>query len=409
MRLKNILFLLLQLFCLNIFCTNTDTLSSGETKSSDLITNETPTGDYLSISLDSTLLINTEKIVHSKLRMSLSPQNKLIYDRLRRLDNSSPMDFTYNKYTQFYIDRYLGRDVKLISRMLRISEYYFPMMEQQLDKFQIPLELKYLSIVESALNPKARSRSGATGLWQFMYPTGKEYGLEVTSYIDERQDPLKSTIAACKYFTKLYDMFGDWNLVLAAYNGGPGYLSRLIAKKELNDFWELRQYLRKETQGYVPKFIAVAYVMTYHKEHMIEANDLSLGIVERDTISFKEHSPYNLISEMFCVSKETINYLNPSFKKEILPKGETICLPSEVIMDVVLNEDYFYEYIDKIEKKEILVDEIRIVYEVQKGDYLGKIAKFYGVSVSNIKEWNKMHSDNLSIGDKLILYLPDES
>ena len=204
-------------------------------------------------------------------------------------------------------------------------------------------------------------------------------------------------------------MFGDWNLVLAAYNGGPGYLSRLIAKKELNDFWELRQHLRKETQGYVPKFIAVAYVMTYHKEHNIEVHDLSLGIVERDTISFKEHAPYNLISEMFCVSNETINYLNPSFKKEILPKGETICLPSEVIMDVVLNEDYFYEYIYKVGKKEILVDEIRIVYEVKKGDYLGKIAKLYGLSVSNIKEWNKMHSDNLSIGDKLILYLPDES
>jgi len=408
MRLKNILFLLLQLFYLNLFCTSADTLSSDETMTSDLIIYETPNSDSISTPLDSTLL-NTEKILHSKLRMSLSPQNKLIYDRLRKLDDSSPMDFTYNKYTQFYIDRYLGRDVKLISRMLKISEYYFPMMEQQLDKFQIPLELKYLSIVESALNPKARSRSGATGLWQFMYPTGKEYGLEVTSYIDERQDPLKSTIAACEYFTKLYEMFGDWNLVLAAYNGGPGYLSRLIAKKELNDFWELRQYLRKETQGYVPKFIAVAYVMTYYKEHNIEVHDLSLGIVERDTISFKEHAPYNLISEMFCVSNETINYLNPSFKKEILPKGETICLPSEVIMDMVLNEDYFYEYIHKVEKKEILVDEIRIVYEVQKGDYLGKIAKLYGLSVSNIKEWNKMHSDNLSIGDKLILYLPDES
>ena len=255
MRLKIILFLLLQLLYLNLFCTNTDTLSSDDTKKSDLIIYETPNSDSISTPLDSSLLLNTEKISHSKLRMSLSPQNKLIYDRLRRLDESSPMDFTYNKYIQFYIDRYLGRDVKLISRMLKISEYYFPMMEQQLDKFQIPLELKYLSIVESALNPKARSRSGATGLWQFMYPTGKEYGLDVTSYIDERQDPLKSTIAACEYFTKLYEMFGDWNLVLAAYNGGPGYLSRLIAKKELNDFWELRQYLRKETQGYVPKFI----------------------------------------------------------------------------------------------------------------------------------------------------------
>ena len=406
---RNILFLLLQLFCLNLFCTRSDTISSDIIKAPDVVIYETPDSDSMSSPLDSSSLINTEKTPQDEVRMSLSPQNKLIYDRLKKIDNSSPMSFTYNKYTQFYIDRYLDRDAKLISRMLKISEYYFPMMEQQLDKFQIPLELKYLSIVESALNPKARSRSGATGLWQFMYPTGKEYGLEVTSYIDERQDPLKSTIAACEYFTTLYDMFGDWNLVLAAYNGGPGYLSRLIAKKELNDFWELRQYLRKETQGYVPKFIAVTYAMTYHKEHGIEAYKLNLGIEERDTISFKEQVPYNLISEMFCVSKETINYLNPSFKKEILPKGEIICLPSEVIMDIVINEDYFYEYIEKVENKEILVNEIRLVYEVQKGDYLGKIAKLYRVSVSSIKEWNKMHSDNLSIGDKLILYLPDET
>ena len=140
------------------------------------------------------------------------------------------MEFSYNKYTQFYINRYLGRDVKLISRMLGVSSYYFPMIEQQLDKFQIPLELKYLAIVESALNPKARSKSGTTGLWQFMYLTGKEYGLEVTSYIDERQDPLKSTITY-EYFVVLYKIFGDWNLVLAFYNGGPGYLKRLIARK----------------------------------------------------------------------------------------------------------------------------------------------------------------------------------
>lgn len=353
--------------------------------------------------LSDTLILNNPKI------LELTAEEEIILKRMQSLDDSSPMDFTYNKYTKFYIDRYLGKDLKLINRMLGISTYYFPMMEQQLDRFQIPLELKYIAIVESSLNPKARSRSGATGLWQFMYPTGKEYGLNVTSYIDERQDPLKSTIAACTYFQSLYNMFGDWNLVLAAYNGGPGYLKRVMAKTELSDFWELRPHLRKETQGYIPKFIAVSYVMSFYKELEIEVFDAHLKVSERDTVSFKKQTPYSLISNMFCVSIETLNYLNPSFKTEILPEGEIIYLPSDVVMDVVRNEDYFYEYLEKVDNKEILVDEIRLVYVVQKGDYLGKIAKEYGLTVPNIKQWNNLHSDNLSIGDQLILYIPDEN
>ena len=147
--------------------------------------------------------------------------------------------------------------------MHALKELYFPLFEQELDKYNLPLELKYLAIVESALNPKAKSFSGATGLWQFMYLTGREYGLKVTSYIDERQDPLKSTQAACEYFQKLYTMFGDWNLVLAAYNGGPGYLQSKINSVGSYDFWKLHPYLRKETRNYVPTFIAVNYVMNY--------------------------------------------------------------------------------------------------------------------------------------------------
>ena len=340
--------------------------------------------------------------------LSYTGEKLLIYKRMLLLDESSPLDYDFNNITYFYIDRYLNRDVKLISRMLGTSPYYFPMMEQQLDRFQIPLELKYLAIVESALNPRARSRSGATGLWQFMYNTGKEYNLEVTSYIDERQDPLKSTIAACEYFNVLYDIFGDWNLVLAAYNGGPGYLKRLIAKTELHDYWELRPHLRKETQGYVPKFIAVSYAMTFYKEHNIEVFDSYMDVSERDTISFNKQVPYFLISDMFCITKETLNYLNPSFKKDLLPEGDAICLPSDVILDIVRNEDNFYDYLQKVENKTILVNETRIIYIVEKGDYLGKISKRYNLKVHDIKKWNNLHSDNLSIGDKLILYIPDE-
>ena len=339
---------------------------------------------------------------------SYTGEKLLIYKRMLLLDESSPLDYDFNNITYFYIDRYLNRDVKLISRMLGVSPYYFPMMEQQLDRFQIPLELKYLAIVESSLNPKARSRSGATGLWQFMYNTGKEYKLDVTSYIDERQDPLKSTIAACEYFTVLYDIFGDWNLVLAAYNGGPGYLKRLIAKTELHNYWDLRPHLRKETQGYVPKFIAISYAMTFYKEHNIEVFDSYMDVSKRDTISFNEQVPYYLISDMFCINKETLSYLNPSFKKDFLPKGDVICLPSDVILDIVRNEDNFYDYLQKVENKEILVNETRLIYIVEKGDYLGKISNRYNLKVNDIKKWNNLHSDNLSIGDKLILYIPDE-
>jgi len=375
-----------------------------------------PISENTLINKDTTLEITSKNKIdtvvdnlHDEIIENLSEEEEIIYKRMKLLDESSPIDFSYNKSTLHYINRYLEKDVKLISRMLGISPYYFPMMEQQLDRFQIPLELKYLSIVESALNPKARSRSGATGLWQFMYPTGKEYGLKVTSYIDERQDPLKSTIAACTYFEKLYNMFGDWDLVLAAYNGGPGTLKRAIAKTELASYWDLRPYLPKETQEYVPKFIAISYAMTFYKEHEIEIIYSEMDITESDTISFKKQVPYNLISDMFCVTKATLNYLNPAYKKDIIPLGDNICLPKDVIMDVVRNEDFFYEYLEKVENKEILVNESRLIYIVEKGDYLGKIAKQYNLSILDIKQWNNLHSDNLSIGDKLILFIPDES
>ena len=406
---KQIIFFLLSVFSFIQISAQTDTIIINVIPDSTLV-------DFSkTIEIDTTLSLPTSQVVIIKevnptvIDKSLSEKEKIITKRMYLLDQSSPMDFTFNDITSFYIDRYLTRDVKLVSRMLGISSLYFPMMEQQLDRFQIPLELKYLAIVESALNPKARSRSGATGLWQFMYATGKEYNLNVTSYIDERQNPLKSTIAACEYFQVLYSIFGDWNLVLAAYNGGPGYLKRVMAKTELSDYWDLRPHLRKETQGYVPKFIALTYAMTFYKEHNIEVFDSNIKINERDTLSFQQQVPYYLLSDMFCVDVEILNYLNPSFKSELLPKGDVICLPKEVIMDIVVNENHFYNYLLMVESKEILVNEIRLVYIVKKGDYLGKISKQYKLSISEIKKWNKLHSDNLSIGDKLILYISDEN
>ena len=336
-----------------------------------------------------------------------NPTNE-IEERLKLLNEKSPFNLVYNKYVESSIQYYLGKNKKLISRMLALSPEYFPMFEAQLDKYNIPLELKYLAIVESALNPRARSRSGAKGLWQFMYNTGKQYNLEVTSYMDQRQDPLKSTIAACQYFTKLYEMFEDWSLVLAAYNGGPGYLSRTMAKTGLYDYWELRPFLRKETRGYVPAFIAVNYAMNYYKEHNIEAEIPSKIVAQTDTITLKMQMEFDVLSELICLPKETIAQLNPCMTKEVFPKNTNIILPVDVMMDFSVNEEAVYTFVEAVEKKEILVNESRFVYVVRQGDYLGKIAKENGVALNDIRKWNKLKNDKLKIGKKLVLFVKDD-
>ena len=335
-------------------------------------------------------------------------ESNIIKTRLKILNEKSPIDLVYNKAVENSINSYLGKNKKLISRMLGLAPQYFPMFESSLDKYNIPLEFKYLAIVESALNPRARSPSGAKGLWQFMYLTGKQYNLNVTSYLDERQDPYKSTEAACQYFAKLYEMFGDWNLVLAAYNGGPGYLSRTMAKTGLYDYWQLRPYLRRETRGYVPAFIAVNYAMNYYQEHGIEIALPQNFINEIDTITLKNQIEFSVLSELICVSKESISQLNPSITKGIFPKNTNITLPSAVMMDFVINEHAIYAFVRAVEQKEILIDETRFVYVVKQGDYLGKIAQQNGVPINDIRKWNKLKNDKLSVGKKLVLFIKDD-
>ena len=333
------------------------------------------------------------------------PLLNIYKDRLRILDLKSPMDLSYNDKVQSYIDSYLGINRQLISRMQGLKELYFPLFEQQLDKYQLPLEFKYLAIVESALNPKAKSYSGATGLWQFMYLTGKDFGLEVTSYMDDRQDPLKSTQAACEYFTALYDIFGDWNLVLAAYNGGPGYLQRKINNVGSYNFWDLYPHLRKETRNYIPTFIAVNYCMNYAKEHNISAVFPDIDIFKTDTLTLKKQVDINTISEILCVNKATINYLNPSYKKNVFPTNSILILPTFAINDFLNNEQANYLFIEAVDAKEVLINEERIVYKVEKGDYLGKIAKEFDVKVFELKHWNNLLDTDLDIGDKLVVYV----
>ena len=334
--------------------------------------------------------------------------DSLLLIRLKNLNNISHISFSYNDIVKSSIKSYSENNKRLISRMLSLSEYYFPIFEECLDKYDLPLELKYLSIVESALKPEARSKSGARGLWQFMYPTGKEYGLDVNSYIDERLDPYKSTEAACQYFVKLYDLFGDWHLVLAAYNGGPGYIQRKMISTGKDNYWDLRPYLRRETRNYIPKFIAVSYLMTYPQIYDILPDSLYIKKYETDTFKLNCQQNFSLLSYITCIPEEDIQYLNPSFKNNFFPENAIITLPIEAVNDYLLNIEYNTLYIDAVNRKEILIDETRFVYSVKNGDYLGKIASIFGLKTHQIQKWNRLKSTKLNIGDKLTLYVAND-
>ena len=361
--------------------------------------------DTINIPIADTSLTLDTLLLEQKIILKEGKPLNIFDERLRVLDNNSPMDLAYNEKVHPFIESYVGRNKALISRMQGLKNLYFPLFEQQLDKHNLPLEFKYLAIVESALNPKAKSHSGATGLWQFMYLTGKQYGLNVTSYMDERQDPYKATEAACVYFEKLYETFGDWNLVLAAYNGGPGYLQKKINSVGSNDFWVLQPHLRKETRNYIPKFIAVNYAMSYSKEHGIATEKTKIETGEIDTITLKKQLELKALAEIICVSEEIILHLNPAYKKNIFPKESVVVLPEFAANDFKFNEEANYAFIESVDNKEILIDEERIVYRVHKGDYLGRIAKDHNVHVFELKEWNNLKTTNLKVGDKLVIYV----
>ncbi|MFV8225336.1 LysM peptidoglycan-binding domain-containing protein [Christiangramia aquimixticola] len=335
--------------------------------------------------------------------------------RLAKLNARTPFNVEYNPILESVIKSYLKRNKKSMERLMALSTYYFPLYEQELDKYDIPLEIKYLSIVESALNPKAKSRVGATGLWQFMFATGKMHGLDVSSYVDERMDPARSTEAAAQYLASLYKVFGDWNLVLASYNSGPGNVSKAIRRSGgSTDYWKLRHYLPRETAGYVPAFLATLYLFEYANEHNFQPKNPDVVYFETDTIRVKKLLTFDQISKVTGVEKEMLQFLNPSYKLDIIPFVEdekySVRLPKPVIGKFVSNEEAIYDFVQtKIEeKKESLPQYVetkdRIRYKVRKGDYLGKIAEKYGVGVSSIKRWNNMRNNNLRIGQYLTIY-----
>jgi len=335
--------------------------------------------------------------------------------RIQSLNIETPFELTYNKVVKNYINLYAVKKRELTAKMLGLAELYFPMFEEALDKYDMPLEIKYLAIVESALNPAAGSRMGAKGLWQFMYGTGKVYGLKVTSLVDDRYDPYKATIAACEHLTDLYAIYGDWSLSLAAYNSGAGNVNRALRRAGgTKNYWAVWPFLPRETRGYVPAFIAVNYVMNYAAEHNIYPMRPNMFFYDIDTVTVNDILAFDQLNEMLSIPMDELKYLNPQFKKGIIPATEdktyVIRIPRKYVADYLNNEQALYAYKTKsgIERDKLLAEvkkaKDRNIHYVRSGESLGLIAKRYHVYVSQIKQWNGLRSNTIYPGQKLVLF-----
>lgn len=365
----------------------------------------------------------------------------LLKDRLKRLDEKSPFNIEYNQGLENIIKSFLKNRPKAFERMMAISEYYFPMFEEKLAKYNIPLEVKYLAVVESALNPKAKSRVGATGLWQFMYATGKQYNLEVNSYVDERSDPMKATEAACQYLSTMYGIFGDWDLVLASYNTGPGNVAKAIRRSGgMTNYWNIRKFMHKETQGYLPAFLATMYIYEYRKEHGIVPKRAPLTYFETDTLMVKQKMSFKQLSDLLDIPVEQLRLLNPIYKLDVVPyvtdKPHYIRLPKQKAGMFVSNEDKIYAYVqyeenkrekpftspnirkDAIAQRTTKRDSLAVAnvedlpmksvkktrikyYTVKRGDNLSEISSKNNVTVAELKKWNKLKKNTVNAGQKL--------
>lgn len=337
---------------------------------------------------------------------------EVLKQRLKDLNARTPFNVEYNASLESVIKQYLKNRRRSLEIIMSLSEYYFPMFEQELDKHNLPLELKYLAVIESALNPRAQSRVGATGLWQFMFTTGKMFGLDVSSYVDQRSDPLLATEAACKYLKSLNKSFDDWDLALAAYNSGPGNVSKAIRRSGgKTDYWDLRSYLPRETAGYVPAFLATMYIFEYAEEHGFKKQSSKIHYVATDTIQVKQQITLDQVAELTNVDREELAFLNPSYKLGIIPvvKDENyfLRLPLNAIGTFVNNEEAIYTYVSEEQDEaapELIEQPNRIRYRVKSGDNLGEIAGKYGVSVSQLKSWNGMRNNVIRTGQNLIVY-----
>lgn len=349
--------------------------------------------------------------------------DSVIIQRLQSI--LSVVELSYNRVVRNYIDMYTKKKRKNVEVMLGLAEHYFPIFDDIFDYYDVPNEMKYMSIIESALNPRAYSRARAVGLWQFMYGTGRIYGLEINSLVDERRDPIKSTHAAAKFAKDLYEIYGDWILVIAAYNCGPGNVNKAIRRAGgKRNYWDIYYYLPRETRGHVPAFIAATYTMNFYKEHNLRPATIELPVVT-DTIWVKEEVHLEQISKVIDIPVKQLQDLNPQYRYDILPaktKEYALRLPMEKVNGFLELEDSIYAYNDSVyfnEEKIITSptasskyyapvlpgdDYVKLTYTVKSGDNLGYISEWYKVRISDIRYWNNIRRNLIRSGQKLTIY-----
>ena len=357
---------------------------------------------------------------------TVNPQfsDSVYIDRLSRMPTI--MEMPYNEIVRKFIDMYTGRLRNQVAFMLSACNFYMPIFEEALDTYGLPLELKYLPIIESALNPSAVSRAGASGLWQFMLNTGKIYGLESNSLVDERRDPIKATWAAARYLKDMYAIYQDWNLVIAAYNCGPGTINKAIRRAGgKTDYWEIYNYLPKETRGYVPAFIAANYVMTYYCDHNICPMETNIPDAT-DTIQVNRNLHFEQITDVCGIGMDEVKSLNPQYKKNIIPgdsKPQTLRLPINYISTFIDSQDTIYAHRSAElfkNRRTVSVANTRSTarsskgksssqgdvtyHRIRNGETLSTIARKYGVTVNQIKSWNGLRSTRINAGKRLKIY-----
>lgn len=346
--------------------------------------------------------------------------DSVIAARLARLHTVIPM--TYNNIVRSYIRMYLNKMTTRLDVVQSLADYYHPMFEDAFARYGVPEELKYLSIVESAMNPLATSRVGAAGLWQFMYHTGKLYDMEVNSVVDDRRDPHRSTVAAARYLSDLHGIFDDWTLAIAAYNCGPGNINKAIARSGGHrDYWRIYPYLPRETRGYIPAFIAAIYVMNYYPEHGLRAHRFTLPI-HSDTVLVHNDVLFCYVSQFTGVSMDELRSLNPQYRVDYIPGASgryTICLPTDKIGLMIHFEDSIYART----RDSLTVTPVEVTtyqprtkasrgkgsrnsggtYVVRKGETLSMIARKHGTTVSALRKKNNLRSDKIRVGQRLKL------
>ncbi len=345
-------------------------------------------------------------------RFTSNVPDKVFLERLAKMN--SFITLPYNETVRNYIILYAEKMPTKMAKMLALSSYYFPIFEQTLDRYGMPEELKYMAVIESALNPVAVSRAGAKGMWQFMYTTAKNYGLVINSYVDERLDPFKAADAAARYMYDAYRIFGDWNLAISSYNCGAGNVNKAIRRCGGNkDFWSVYEYLPKETRGYVPAFVGAMYAFTYYKEHGIVPDQIQMP-AHLDTFQIHRMLHFQQIHDLTGISVDELRNLNPQYVHDIIPGNEReyiLRLPFKYSGKFIEVEDSVYTHRAKELFNPSTLQNIassgngnRITYRVKSGDYLGRIASRYHVSVAQLKKWNHLRSNNLRVGQVLVIY-----